>query len=91
MSDPLSLTLSTLSMALRTFWSGLAVPRSKSPMTAGVVLQRVARSFCVILGSTAWRALEMAAPTSLPMVLGLMMSSERSTFVRRWPSVPLSA
>ena len=74
-------------MLPRTFWSGLAVPRSKSATMAGVVLQRVARSFWVILGSAAWRALEMAAPTSLPTVLGLMMSSERSTFVRRWPSV----
>lgn len=28
----------------------------------------------------------MASPTRLPTVLGLMMSSERSTLVRRWPS-----
>lgn len=28
----------------------------------------------------------MASPTRLPTVFGLMMSSERSTLVRRWPS-----
>lgn len=33
------------------------------------------------------RALEMAWPITVPTVLGLMMSSERSTLVRRWPSV----
>jgi hypothetical protein len=87
-SDPRSLMLSTLSMAPRTFWSGVAVPRSKSATTEAVVLHRVARSFCVILGSTFWRACAMASPTCLPTVLGLTMSSERSTLVRRWPSTP---
>lgn len=87
-SLPRSLTLRTRSMALRTFWSGAALPRSKSATTPWVVLHLVARSFCVILGSIFCRALEMASPTTLPIVLGLMMSSERSTLVRRWPSPP---
>jgi hypothetical protein len=88
MSLPRSLTLSTRSMALRIFWSGVALPRSKSATTDCVVLHLVARSFWVILGSIFCRAPEMQSPTVLPMVLGLMMSSERSTLVRRWPSPP---
>lgn len=83
MSLPLSLTLRTRSIAARTFWSGAAEPRSNSATTVWVVLHLVARSFWVILGSIFWRVWEMASPTSLPTVLGLMMSSERSTFVRR--------
>ncbi len=86
---PRSLTLRTRSMALRTFWSGTAVPRSNSATTPAVVLHRVARSFCVIFGSIFCRAALMASPTTLPTVFGLMMSSLRSTFVRCWPSGPL--
>lgn len=76
-------------MEARTFWSGVAVPRSKSAITEGVVLHFVARSFCVILGSIFCRVWLITSPTSLPTVFGLMMSSLRSTFVRRWPSGPL--
>jgi hypothetical protein len=76
-------------MAESTFWSGAAVPRSKSATMVGVVLHLAASSFCVsFLGWKALRASMMAWPTSLPTVLGLMMSSDRSTFVRRWPSTP---
>lgn len=76
-------------MAERTFWSGAAVPRSKSATMVGVVLHLVARSFWVrALGWKSARALAMTLPTSLPIVLGLTMSSDRSTFVRRWPSTP---
>src|SRR4051794_31314121 len=49
MSLPRSLTLRTRSIAPRTFWSGVAVPRSKSCTTVMVVLHLVASSFCVIL------------------------------------------
>jgi len=77
-------------MVPSSFWSGVALPRSKSAMTVGVVLHFVARSFCVMVPPLSFllseRALEMAWPTTMPTVLGLMMSSERSTFVRRWPS-----
>ena len=86
MSDPLSLMPSTLSMALMTFWSGGAVPRSKSWTMVTVVLHFVARSFCVHLGSISLRRLMIAWPTTEPTVLGLMISSLRSTFVRCWPS-----
>jgi len=75
-------------MLARIFWSGAAVPRSKSATMDCVVLHLVARSFCVILGSIFWRCSEMTAPTSLPIVVGLTMSSERSTLVRCWPSTP---
>ena len=50
MSLPRSLTLSTRSRLPRTFWSGVAVPRSKSATTVGVVLHLVASSFCVMVG-----------------------------------------
>lgn len=89
MSLPLSLTLRTLSRLPRTFWSGVAVPRSKSAMTVGVVLHLVASSFCVRVGVCALRAALMASATLGPTVLGLTMSSLRSTLVRRWPSPPL--
>lgn len=85
---PLSLIPSTLSMAPRIFWSGAADPRSKSAMMDAVVLHFVARSFWVILGSIFWRWSEITLPTSLPTVLGLTISSLRSTLVRRWPSPP---
>jgi len=89
--SPRSTTLSTLSIVPSSFWSGVAEPRSKSAMTVGVVLHLVASSFCVIVLPlsflTSPRALLMAWPTAMPTVLGLMMSSERSTLVRRWPSV----
>lgn len=88
MPVPRSFTFRTLSMAPSTFWSGAASPRSKLATMVGVVLHFVARSFWVILGSTFCLAAEMTLPTCLPTVLGLMMSSERSTFVRRWPSLP---
>ena len=75
----------------RSFWSGVAVPRSKSAMIVGVLLHFVAKSFCVMVVPLSFlaseRALEMAWPITVPTVLGLMMSSERSTLVRRWPSV----
>lgn len=48
-SAPRSLTLRTRSIFERTFWSGVAEPRSKSCTTATVVLHFVASSFCVIL------------------------------------------
>jgi hypothetical protein len=83
---PLSLIPSTLSMAPRTFWSGAAVPLSKSWTTVTVVLHFVARSFCVILGWISFRRLTIACPTSKPTVLGFTISSERSTLVRCWPS-----
>ena len=86
---PRNLTLRTRSMALSTFWSGTAVPRSNSATTPVDVLHFVARSFCVILGSIFCRAALIASPTTLPTVFGLMMSSLRSTFVRCWPSGPL--
>lgn len=63
------------------------MPRSKSAMIVGVLLHFVARSFCVMVVPLSFlaseRALEMAWPTAMPMVLGLTMSSERSTLVRR--------
>lgn len=83
---PLSFIPSTLSIAPSTFWSGGAVPRSKSCMIETVVLHLVARSFCVILGVISFLRLIMACPTSSPTVLGLMISSLRSTFVRCCPS-----
>lgn len=89
--SPRRMTLSTRSMLPSSFWSGVAVPRSKSAMMVGVLLHFVARSFCVMVVPLSFlaseRALEMAWPITVPTVLGLMMSSERSTLVRRWPSV----
>lgn len=85
---PLSLMPSTLSIDDRIFWSGVADPRSKSATIEAVVLHLVARSFCVIFGSIFWRWSEITLPTSLPTVLGLTISSLRSTLVRRWPSPP---
>ena len=68
----------------------MAVPRSKSAMTVGVVLHLVARSFWVMVLPLSFlasaRLLRMASPTLEPTVFGLMMSSDRSTFVRCWPS-----
>ena len=87
-SLPRNLTPSTLSMLDSTFWSGVAVPRSKSATMLCVVLHRVARSFCVIFGSIFCRHSEITAPTSLPTVVGLTMSSDRSTLVRCCPSTP---
>jgi hypothetical protein len=87
-SLPLNLMPRTLSMLARIFWSGAAVPLSKSATMLAVVLHLVARSFWVILGSIFWRRSEMTAPTSLPTVVGLTISSERSTLVRCWPSTP---
>lgn len=88
--SPLSTTFSTLSMAPSTFWSGAAVPLSKSATIVGVVLHFVARSFCVMVVPLSFfafaRAALMASPTRVPTVLGLTMSSLRSTFVRCWPS-----
>lgn len=49
MSEPRSLMFSTRSMDPRTFWSGAAVPRSKSWTMVMVVLHLVASSFWVIL------------------------------------------
>jgi hypothetical protein len=83
---PLSLIPSTLSMAPSTFWSGAAVPLSKSWTTVTVVLHFVARSFCVIFGSISLRRFTIACPTSRPTVLGFTISSERSTLVRCCPS-----
>ena len=83
---PLSLTPSTLSIAPSTFWSGAAVPLSKSCTIVTVVLHFVARSFCVIFGWISFRRLTIACPTSRPMVFGFTISSERSTLVRCCPS-----
>jgi hypothetical protein len=83
---PLSLTPRTLSIAPSTFWSGAAVPLSKSCTIVTVVLHLVARSFCVIFGWISFRRFTIACPTSRPMVLGLTISSERSTLVRCCPS-----
>lgn len=87
MLAPRSLTLSTLSMLPRIFWSGVAVPRSKVATVADVSPIFLPSSAWVMVGSNFWRACSMAFPTSFPTVLGLTMSSERSTLVRRWPSL----
>jgi hypothetical protein len=56
-------------------------------MMVGVELHLVARSFWVMVVPLSFfaseRAFEMAWPIATPTVLGLMISSERSTFVRR--------
>ncbi len=87
-SLPRSLIPKTFSIAARIFWSGAADPRSKSATILCVVLHLVARSFCVIFGSIFCLCWEMASPTSFPTVLGLTISSLRSTLVRCWPSMP---
>lgn len=88
--SPRRMTFSTRSMVLNSFWSGAAVPRSISAITVGVVLHLVARSFCVIVLPLSFlafdRAVFIASPTLVPIVLGLTISSLRSTFVRCWPS-----
>jgi hypothetical protein len=88
--SPRRMTLSTLSIVPSSFWSGAAVPRSMSATTVGVVLHLVARSFCVMVLPLSFlafdRAVLMASPTFPPTVLGLTMSSDRSTLVRCWPS-----
>lgn len=86
MSLPRSLTFNTRSIEARIFWSGAAAPLSKSATMDCVVLHLVARSFCVIFGSIFCRDEEMTSPTAFPTVLGLMISSDLSTLVRRWPS-----
>ena len=87
-SLPLNLMPKTLSIDANTFWSGTAVPRSKSATIVGVVLHLVARSFCVSLGSISCLRFEMALPTTFPTVFGLTISSDRSTLVRCCPSTP---
>ena len=88
--SPLSTTLRTLSIVPSSFWSGAAVPRSKSATIVGVVLHLVARSFWVMVVPLSFfaspRAFLMASPTRVPTVLGLIISSDRSTFVRCCPS-----
>lgn len=88
MLAPRSLTLSTLSIFERMVWSGVAVPRSYVATVADVSPIFLPSSAWVMVGSNFWRACSIALPTSFPTVLGLIMSSERSTLVRRWPSLP---
>ena len=89
---PRRCTLSTLSRSPRIFSLGAAPPRSKSASTVGVWLILAARSRCVIGAPLSFlasaRAFLMASPTAVPTVLGLTMSSDRSTLVRCWPSAP---
>lgn len=88
MLAPLNLMPRTRSMLASTFWSGVAVPFSNCWTMEAVVLHFVAKSFWVIFGSIFWRWAEMALPTTLPMVFGLTISSERSTLVKCCPSTP---
>ena len=63
----------------------MALPDSYSLIICGFSLILVARSFCDIFFSV--RTLEIVLPTVASSFLGLTMSSERSTIVRRWPSL----